>query len=341
MQRKSIFWLVLISFVSNIALPYGAQAQTLNLPAPTQLLSTSQHYSFPVLRGLKLDPKNPLNIQFIIDPGSQKTVDKNDAGLLVKYFLAALTIPKENLWVNLSPYEANRIIPDALSQTELGEDMLGQDYLLKQLASSMTYPETTAGKAYWNDSNNNQSLNKVWISAGKAQVYEGKNVVLITKSSLKASLEQDNPAFKQNILPMVEAEVNTGKNFAQLRQIYNAVILGLWFKTKFKDSFYKSYLNKETTNGIATADKASQDKVYALYCQAFKKGVYNYVKSERVGANDYSPVKKIVKRSYFSGGVAPTPTLETVGHADVDPMLSDEVVVAPTDVLVNGETASL
>ena len=316
-----------------MALPYGVNAQTLNLPAPTQLLNVSQNYSFPVLRGLKLDPKNPLNIEFIIDPGAQKAVNQEDAGLLIKYFLAALTIPRENLWVNLSPYESDRIIPGALSQTELGEDMLGQDYLLKQLAASLTYPENEIGKAYWNDLKNTQAFNKVWITADKAQVYEGKNVALITKSSLKALTEEDylamqknnvgvdlrvdpkqdngrthrsapTQAFKQIILPLINKDINQGKNFAQLRQIYNAVVLGLWFKNKFKDSFYRYYFNKETVSGIDTADKSSKDKIYALYVEAFKKGVYNYVKRERISQ---TVGQKITKRSYFSGGVVPTP----------------------------------
>ena len=29
---------------------------------------------------------------------------------LIKYFLASLTIPDDHQWVNLSPYEKNRII---------------------------------------------------------------------------------------------------------------------------------------------------------------------------------------------------------------------------------------
>jgi len=369
MPRKFIFWLVLVSFICNMALPYGVNAQTLNLPALNQLLNVSQNYSFPVLRGLKLDPKNPLNIEFIIDPGTQKTVNKEEAGLLIKYFLAALTIPRENLWVNLSPYESNRIIPGPLSQTELGEDMLGQDYLLKQLAASLTYPESATGKAYWNDLKNTQAFNKVWITADKAQIYEGKNVALITKSSLKALTEEDYlaqqnnnfviasaakqsqlkiatvgnslprndaiNAFKTNILPLINKDINEGKNFAQLRQIYHAVILGLWFKNKFKDSFYKAYLNKETVNGIDSADKTSKDKIYNLYVEAFKKGVYNYVKRESVGANNYSSVKRITKRQYFSGGVTPAAGLPPEGaQITADPAAARGISGQPLAVAI-------
>ena len=42
---------------------------------------------------------------------------KQESNRLVKYFLAAMTIPQDDLWVNLSPYEENRIIPDELGKT--------------------------------------------------------------------------------------------------------------------------------------------------------------------------------------------------------------------------------
>jgi len=32
--------------------------------------------------------------------------------------------------------------------------LLGEDYVLKQLAASLTYPETEVGKKYWDEINN-------------------------------------------------------------------------------------------------------------------------------------------------------------------------------------------
>ena len=62
---------------------------------------------------------------------------KQQANQLVKYFLAGLTIPEGDLWVNLSPYEKDRMVPAALGQTDLGRDLLAQDYILKQLTASL------------------------------------------------------------------------------------------------------------------------------------------------------------------------------------------------------------
>ena len=317
------------------------------LPQPGTMLMPSGEASLPVLKGLKLDPQDPLHMQFIIDPGNNKTLDQAQANQLIRYFLAALATPQQDIWVNLSPYEKERIMEDNLSYTDLGKAMLEQDYLLKQLASSLTYPETELGKAYWKAVNSElpptpsltkrgseptQSFNKVWISSREAEVYEGTNVVVITKTSLKALTDTDYlamsasgdgshfsqtgtekrtvpvsgaDAFKKTILPQIEQELNTGKNFANLRQIYNAVILASWFKNKFKESFFKYYLDKKNINGIVLDDKTSKEKIFNLYVQAFQKGAYNYIKKEAVGANGYSPARKITRRAYFSGGISP------------------------------------
>ena len=48
---------------------------------------------------------------------------------MLSLYLASMTIPKDDLWVNLSPYEKDRIIPNELGKTELGRDMLAQDYI--------------------------------------------------------------------------------------------------------------------------------------------------------------------------------------------------------------------
>ena len=41
--------------------------------------------------------------------------------------------------------------PDNLGQTEMGRDMLAQDYILKQLTASLIYPEKHLGKTFWDE----------------------------------------------------------------------------------------------------------------------------------------------------------------------------------------------
>jgi hypothetical protein len=329
------------------------------LPQPNQLLAISTPYSSPMLKGVRFNSADPLKLEFIIDTADQGKVDKDEAAKLVKYFLAGLTLPENDLWVNLSPYEANRIVPEVLSQTDLGKDLLGEDYILKQLASSLTYPEQEPGKSYWQSINNpvgaalrgrpgqaqglapTNTFNRVWIMPDKATIYENKNTAFITESSMKVMTEEDytaiqknsvgannhSPAmqsFKTHILPAITQEVNQGQNFACLRQIYNSLMLAVWFKEKFKQSFYKSYIDQKKISGIDLSDKTAKEKIYNLYVEAFKNGVYNYVKPQRppYGGNLATVSNGVLRTGsrlsrikYFSGGVLP------VAHAQVTPNL--------------------
>lgn len=148
MFRKVVSGLILFIFLTGqIFTPSIVQAQVLLIPGTSIGLTTG--FEPPVLLGLKIHPENPLLFDFIVDQGeSQLSQDelKIETEKLVKYFLAALTIPDKEVWVNLSPTEKDRIIPDVLGQTVMGKTMLEQDYLLKQLASSLTNPDTDLGK---------------------------------------------------------------------------------------------------------------------------------------------------------------------------------------------------
>ena len=366
MQRKLISSLVLFTFLFNMACAYGASAQTIapyGLPQPGMLLNASKIYSYPVLKGVRIDPNNPTYLEFIIDAKDRGNIDRQELSRLVSYFLACLTIPENDLWVNLSPYEQNRITSEKLAQTDLGKDMLGQDYVLKQLASSLTYPETELGKKYWQSANgvgaNNHSpannFQKVWIVPAKALIYEHNGTAVIKESGLKAMTDTDylaaqknselpptpsltkrgseqSDTFRKNILPLIEKEINTGENFARLRQIHNAFLLASWFKKKLKDSAYKYYIDQGKVKGIDLKDKNVKENIYNLYVEAFKKGAYNYVKKEFVGANNYLPVQKISKRQYFSGGI------ELKDNADRkdDPSVEKIPADAGVEILLQG-----
>lgn len=328
-RYKTITFIVLFAFIGSILIAdlfkiKQTQASALGLPEPTQLLTISDSYSYPLLKGLKIDPKNPLQIEFIIDTANRGDISTQETETLVSYFLAGLTMPQESLWVNLSPYEKDRVVDQKLGQTDMGKDLLGQDYILKQLSSSLTHPDTPLGKAYWSIENRKSksemqnAFNKIWITPESAEVEEENNLVLISKSSLDVKTEKDYLASSINgdagkktdlarnlIIPKIKEDVNNGKNFAKLRQIYSALILSSWFKQKFKNSFYKQYIDQSKVSGIDLEDKTINDKIYKLYCQAFKKGVYNFIRNDKTTKQ---------KRAYFSGGMEVAVKAKTTGR---------------------------
>jgi len=382
------------------SLGVNVSASTLvNAPQAYPLISASPAFNPPTLKGIKFYPRDPLKLDFIIDSGNFNSSNeelKLDAEKLIRYFLAALTIPENDLWVNLSPYEQNRVIPAGLDATDMGEGLLNQDYILKQLSASLTYPESPLGKKFWDRVyeriNNNvgaglaparnriiNTFSKVWIVPDKAVVYADGDKAMVGEAKLKVMLESDYLAMKKNvepvepvkpvaglkssnrlnrhngpnglnelssqimreiIVPAIEEEVNNGKQFAELRRIYHAVVLATWFKRRLRAALmiadekkqmiaeknnrikseakrslpegdesngpnwlnaFNLYIDKNKIKGIDKIDPKIKDNVYQKYLEAYKKGAYNIIKKEYVGTG-LSPVRKQIRRRYFSGG---------------------------------------
>jgi len=316
-------------------------AQVLPKSDALAVVPLGEKFSLPVLRGLKFYPNDPLKFDFVIDKGSAGSSPEDlsiQARRLVRYFLACVTMPSKDLWVNLSPYEADRIVPNELQSTDIGRDLLSQDYILKQVASTLTDPKTGLGKQFWQKVYQKahqkyntiqipiSTFNKVWIVPDKAVVYEGKDKVLVGEARLKVMLEEDYLATQKNndhtradnhlvpndissqvmkevILPVLQEEINSGKNFSQLRQIYHSLVLSVWFKRKLNEEVYRQnilnnlYRDKKKVKGIDSADPQFKEKIYQQYIEAFKKGAYNYIKA------DFDPYrKKYTRRHFYSGG---------------------------------------
>ncbi|MBF0522588.1 MAG: ACP S-malonyltransferase, partial [Candidatus Omnitrophica bacterium] len=353
---KAVVSLLILTFNISLLTPFKAYAQeSLNLPTPGAMVLPSSVFTPILLKGVRINPDNPFGFKFIVDAGDSNLQGeglKEASTKLIKYFLASLTIPEKDLWVNLSPYEKDRIIPKEFGITEMGKDLLAQDYLLKQLTASLMYPEKDLGKKFWDEVYQKareaygttdipvDSFNKVWIVPDKAVVYQEGNSAFVAESHLKVMLEEDYEALKSSaesrasardlaashnvgagfprpddkgrgnraptaiikeiILPSIEKEVNEGKNFVPLRQIFYSLILASWYKQALKESLFgKIYVDKKKISGVDVENKEVKQQIYNQYLAAFKKGVYNYIRQ------DYDPASQaLVAHKYFSGGVS-------------------------------------
>ncbi|MEI7998295.1 MAG: hypothetical protein WCH62_02145, partial [Candidatus Omnitrophota bacterium] len=348
--RKLVAIVVLIAFFAtsvntsvfgSTPLTTGAQPSQQALlpwmPQPGVRISLSPEYTPAHLQGMVIHPENALLFDFIINRGDQELAEaqkEQEYKKLVKYFLASLAIPDDNQWVNLSPYEKDRIIKDDFGKTEMGRDLLSQDYILKQITASMIYPESNLGQKFWEKVYSQayqqfgkttvpvNTFNKVWIIPDEAVVYEHGNTVYVLKNHLKVMLEEDylsldkhsgisntgtaaknvnklgSEVVREIVLPALEKEVNEGKNFAALRQVYSAMILAAWYKRVLKESLLgKIYLDRSKIKGVDQQDTEANHRIYQQYLTAFKKGVFNYIKED---VDRYT--KEPIPRKYFSGG---------------------------------------
>jgi len=319
------------SFVINFLSVACANSSLLSLPSASQMLALSKPLQPLMLQGLRYDPAKPFQFQFILQQGDHPLAlnQLRDRGMdLARYFMAAMTIPAQDLWVNLSPYEKNRIIPGELGVTRLGSDMLVEDYILKQLSSSLTFPGSKLGNDFWQDIYAQtmarfgrtdvkvSTFNKVWIVPDYAQVFVKNNTVILIDSHLKVMMEQDylaqkkrsikqdngqilaSDVMRQVIIPVLEKEINTGSHFAPLRQIFHAVVLAEWYKRNLKENILnKYYANQHKVAGINDVDKMAKEAIYKQYLAAYKKGVYNFIREDAIPGTG-----RLIPRKYFSGG---------------------------------------
>jgi hypothetical protein len=242
-------------------------------------------------------------------------------------------------------------VNQVLGGTTVGGDMLMQDYLLKQLAASMTFPDREPGKAFWEQVYAKvkqqygdvelplNTFSKVWVVPQKAVVYEQNGVAFIGESRLKVMLDADYLTMKKEgpsenvvfntsdqangsyltiareiIIPALEREVNEGRYFSELRQMYNSLILAIWFKRKLRGNIVnKIYADQKKVSGIQIEDKQIAQKVYEQYMLALKKGVYDIIREY------YDPdQQEMIPRHYFSGGFSFEDAAERIDFLPTD-----------------------
>ena len=100
-------------------------------------------------------------------------------------------------------------------------------------------------------------------------------------------------------MPELEKEINEGKNFAPVRQIFYSMVMAAWFKRTLKRNILSHcYVNKKKISGIDGVDKNSKEQIYKQYLHIYKTGAYNYIRE------DVDPIsQQVVPRKYFSGGL--------------------------------------
>ncbi len=410
MRRAPFIHIVLlIAFLATSIGPLPLYAQEFSLPKPGVMVHLSPSFNPPVLKGVKIHLDNPFKFDFILDQGDnvipaqagiqQQEQLKAETQKLVKYFLASVTVPDKDLWVNLSPYEKDRIIPDAFGKTEMGRDLLAQDYMLKQVTASLIYPEDEVGKKFWSriyaEAQKKygttqvpvNTFNKVWIVPEKAVVYENakEGVAYVIESKLKVMLEQDYLSLEKNIstvipahstggripegqegiqdnsdvsaigsaivreivIPELTKEINEGKNFSQLRQVYQSLILATWYKRKIKESILaQAYTDKAKVQGLSSPNaligdpgKGDIEGIYQQYIQAFKKGAFNYIKEEAD-----TTTQQQTPRKYFSGGAQMSIPSAAMAYVSTMPdsaqLISDKVMRASINLVTKEESDS-
>jgi pyruvate,orthophosphate dikinase len=332
--RRVICWFVSMAFFCQ-SFPVSA-AEMSWLPAPGTIVALSPQAVPVLLQGIKVDPAHPLQFKFLFEDGKE-AANTAEIQRNLRYFLTGLTVAEKDIWVNLSPNDKDRIVPDVLSRTETGRDLLGLDYYLKQLSSSLLYPEGASGREFWQKvyARVGKELgtldipldihSRVWIAPGEIRVSEEKGIAVIRRATFKVLIEEDylsaknrvaavsdqaaharimKDVFRLVIIPALEQEVNSGVSFGRLRQIYHALILAAWYKRRFHDgTLARDYVNRGRIAGLVTEDRALRTRIFERYVQAYDQGAFSLIKED-------NGVGEVIPKKYFSGGVTIGPDME-------------------------------
>ncbi len=334
MKRSVAIFTVFIFLIQS-----GFASAEMSLVAPETMVQPSGAYAPMLLKGMTVHPENPLMFDFILDRGNDSSNESIQAKSqkLINYFMTAVTIPQGDFWVNLSPHEHDRIIPDAMNKTELGYTLLIQDLLLKQLTASLLHPNSTTGRRFWDEVYAKSyklygttdipidTFNKVWIVPKYARVYEHGQTVYVVDIRLDVMLDSDYLAqqkstelkllssdpesplssnlgkkvMREIVLPELRREVNEGSHFASLRQVVYSLVLAKWYKQNLKKSILdKVYVDQRKIRGVDFNNPQNKEKVFQQYLAAYTKGVFNFIREE----NDVFTGENI-PRKYFSGGI--------------------------------------
>ena len=343
-------------------LALGAGAGT--LPAPGQMVELSRSVQPPLLKGVRVYAAEPFRLDFILDKGDTKADAqdlKTETDHLIKYFLASLTVPENDLWVNLSPYEKDRIITNEFGLTEMGRDLLAQDYLLKQLTASVIFPDGETGKKFWAEIYKRawgkfgttdipiDTFNKVWIVPEKAVVLERTAdsgqpkaaVAYIADAKLKVMLEADYLAQKEGRKdPLTSSPSPSSRNETQglAKEVLRDIVIPVLERevneganfTHLRQVYYSlilaAWYKRKIKDSLLNAVYVDQKKVAGVNIDdpnMSEKIWAQYVEAFKKGA--YNLIRE--ERDEFSGEVIPKKYFSGGAIFKMDPAM--QVVTDP------------
>ncbi len=303
------------------------------------------------LRYLEGSPDGSL--MFFLDKGDMQAASngeiKTSSRILIDHFLVGLALPDDSFWVNLRPDAPDNMIDPEFGKTEAGRILLEADLNLKKDMARLTSPRTRQGKLYWQKLYSKAqelfgmeqvalpAYTRPWIVPGEIIVRQSARSAYIYKADLKVMLEEDylgggqaavnadgrfrelneysSSLLRELVIPELTKEVNAGRRYAPLRQVYYSLIFARWMKEKYKEYSAVPYnpgadpgdmffilnscsrrINTGDLSGLTSAGRWDKNSFFRQYRDSFRKGEYN--ESEIVNTQYGQTI-----RQYVSGGI--------------------------------------
>jgi tetratricopeptide (TPR) repeat protein len=269
--------------------------------------------------------------------GTSQGIDlKNSKTIGLTAFKTGLAVPDDKFWVNLAPWEPDRIIDEQLRQSEVGRIMLEADLQMKRDVSNYDNPcASETGKALLDllekkrealvqqcidefpgeienmDNVRFVPVTRHWIVPDKIYAYTNGTQIYIINATLtissepmpehsifqvgnqdtatlsKGSLEELNKSAKEYgeysreiedrmILPYVIEDVNHGKKYEDLRNVYIALALAQWYKSSVTAhmDIFRDGLNSPNSTLLIALRPWSPNETWEKFVYSFENGEY-------------------------------------------------------------------
>jgi hypothetical protein len=267
---------------------------------------------------------------------SGEAIRKGSADAM-RYFLTGLRLPNSVFWVNLRPDTDAGVIDPALAATDIGKIMLEADVRLKKDTARALSIRTSAGRKFWdslyarahelfgNEDFSLPAFTRVWIVPGEIVLQPHAGGVYVCKATMQVVSERDYCRItgyadtagrvsddrvrvlneyaavlvKELVLPELTMRINTSKDYADLRQVFYALILAQWWKSRILSGGYlplERFIDSGDLTGLASGRPWSVNKYYREYRRSSEHG--ECVEEETVSFGEYAQI-----RTYFSGGI--------------------------------------
>lgn len=192
-----------------------------------------------------------------------------------------------------------------------------------------------------------------WIVPDKVVAYENDNEIYIINSTMnissepvseqsryivnsltlsKSSKEDLDQAAKEygkyvkelqekKILPLVVHEVNNGKNYSDLRQVYNSLALAQWYKNKNRQgsSLFSEFIDSKQLDGLEAKTAWNAIDVWKDYKKSFEEGDYHCWKNNTYQQENY----EITESKLYSGGGVDFMDIKITNRGDIPDNLKE------------------
>eukprot|EP00164_Ancoracysta_twista_P004391 GFYU01005920.1.p1 GENE.GFYU01005920.1~~GFYU01005920.1.p1 ORF type:complete len:372 (-),score=106.05 GFYU01005920.1:116-1231(-) len=284
-----------------------------------------------------------------VDDGSVKpqlTFDpKRSLDTAVDAFKVFTALPHDNFWVNLNPNEQANIIENNFGNTTAGRVLLEADLRMKKTVGELVHPDSETGGQFWGEfySHQNALSNmlcfsfRTWIVPGKVTVVDFQDVVYILEAKMDVKMEseyyrikgvdhdeasgcpeQADPAlqemarelYQELILPQLIDRINTGEEYAQIREVFYARVLSEWYRGLNDGPAAESSDNGQKARIVPGGDESAGNliadsyprvefdalAVFDAYVASLNSGEFKLIR--KVAVED-----RVYPRNFFYGGV--------------------------------------